>query len=258
MDRDSILEFQLEKPTTPDSALNYEFLRAKGLELVQRYAGSKWTDYNLHDPGVTILEYLCYAITDLAYRTGFDIKEILTGKDGKIDLEKNLFYPRHQVLTSKPILVNDFRKLIIDRVPEIHNVWIVPATDTKGKEGIKGLYNVLIQVNNEEVDRYLNTEISSEDKQLYKKKIIDQVRTVVNSQRSLGEDYHSFVVLDPAEIQIEADVVVERHQMHEEILADVYDMLMRTITPPIHFYSESQLEKEGWSVCGQIFRVIIP
>ncbi len=248
MDRDSILEFQLEKPTTPDSALNYEFLRAKGLELVQRYAGTKWTDYNLHDPGVTLLEYLCYAITDLAYRTGFDIKEILAGKDGKIDLEKNLFYPKHQVLTSKPILINDFRKFIIDKIPEVHNVWILPVTDTKGREGIKGLYNVLIQVNNEEVDQYLNAEISPEDRQAYKKKITDQVRTLINGQRSLGEDYHSFIVLDPADIEIEAEVVVERHQMHEEILADVYDMLIRTITPPIRFYSEAQLEKEGWSV----------
>lgn len=248
MDRDSILDFQLEKPTTPDSALNYEFLRAKGLELVQRYAGSKWTDYNLHDPGVTILEYLCYAITDLAYRSGFDIKDILAGKDGKIDLEKNLFYPKHQILTSKPVLINDFRKLIIDSIPEIHNAWILPVTDVKGKEGIRGLYNVYVQVNNEQVDQYLSSEISPDDKELYKNKIIDKVRSVVNGQRSLGEDYLSFTVLDPVNVEIEAEVVVERHQMHEEVLADVYDMLMRTITPPINFYSESHLEKEGWTI----------
>lgn len=254
MDRDSILEFQLEKPTAPDSAQNYEFLRAKGLELVQRYAGSKWTDYNLHDPGVTILEYLCYAITDLAYRTGFDIKEILTGKDGKIDLDKNLFYPKHQILTSKPILVNDFRKFIIDRIPAVHNVWIVPVADIKGKAGIRGLYHVLIQVNNGEADLYLHEGVSAEERQAYKIKISEQVKAVVNSQRSLGEDYESFIVLDPADIEIQAEVVVEKHQMHEEILADVYDKLIRTITPPIHFYSEEQLEKEGWSVediyCG--------
>lgn len=248
MDRDSITAFQLEKPTSPDSALNYEFLRAKGLSLVQRYAGSKWTDYNLHDPGVTILEYLCYAITDLAYRSRFDIADILAGKDGKVDLQKNLFYSRHQILTSKPVLINDFRKLIIDSVPEVHNAWLIPVTDAKGKEGSKGLYNVLIQVNNDQVNKYLNAELSPEDKELYKNKIIDQVKAVVNAQRSLGEDYHSFIVLNPVDVEIEAEVVVEKHQMHEEILADVYEMLIRTITPPIHFYSESQLEKEGWLV----------
>lgn len=254
MDRDSILEFQLEKPTIPDSALNYDFLRAKGLELVQLYAGSKWTDYNLHDPGVTILEYLCYAITDLAYRTGFDIREILADKEGKIDLAKNLFYPKHEILTSKPVLINDFRKLLIDRIPEIHNVWIQPVTDPKGREGIKGLYHVSIQVNDKEVEENLSADKTEDEREAYKQQIIGKVKTIINGQRSLGEDYHSFVVLDPAEIEIEAEVVMERHQMNEEVLADVYDMLMRTITPPIHFYTALQLEKEGWSTediyCG--------
>lgn len=247
MDRDSIIEYQLEKPTTPDSALNYAFLRAKVLELVQRYAGSKWTDYNLHDPGVTILEYICYAITDLAYRTGFDIREILADKEGKIDLHKNLFYPRHEILTSKPILINDFRKLIIDRVLEVHNVWIQPVTDAKGGENVKGLYNIFIQVNDKEVDENLNAEKTAEEKEAYKQKIIEQVKKVIHAQRSIGEDYHSLVVLEPADVEIEAEVVVDRHQMHEEVLAEVYEMLMKAITPPVRFYTESQLKKEGWA-----------
>jgi hypothetical protein len=29
-----------------------------------------WTDYEIHDPGITIMELLCYAITDLEYRDG--------------------------------------------------------------------------------------------------------------------------------------------------------------------------------------------
>lgn len=38
---------------------------------------STWTDFNSHDPGVTILDVLFYALTDLIYRTGFDIQDIL-------------------------------------------------------------------------------------------------------------------------------------------------------------------------------------
>ena len=30
----------------------------------------EWTDNNVHDPGTTVLEVLCYAITDLQYRNG--------------------------------------------------------------------------------------------------------------------------------------------------------------------------------------------
>ena len=33
--------------------------------LLQELCGETWTDYNLHDPGVSILEQLCYGLTDL-------------------------------------------------------------------------------------------------------------------------------------------------------------------------------------------------
>jgi hypothetical protein len=58
-------------PTLPTGplehiAIDYEALRAEGMRLLGRLAGAQWTDFNAHDPGVTILEQLCYAITDLA------------------------------------------------------------------------------------------------------------------------------------------------------------------------------------------------
>ncbi len=49
-------------------ALDFDFLRQEGIEHIQRLAGHRWTDYNHHEPGITILEQLCYALTDLAYR----------------------------------------------------------------------------------------------------------------------------------------------------------------------------------------------
>ncbi|MEM6726783.1 MAG: hypothetical protein AAF598_22285, partial [Bacteroidota bacterium] len=50
---------------------DYAFLRAEGIRLAQQLSGKIWTDYNHHDPGVTLLEQLCYALTDLGYRTDF-------------------------------------------------------------------------------------------------------------------------------------------------------------------------------------------
>ena len=49
-------------------ALDYAALRAAGLRHLERLAGHLWTDFNDHDPGITILEQLCYALTDVAYR----------------------------------------------------------------------------------------------------------------------------------------------------------------------------------------------
>ena len=53
----------------PDAtAMDFASLRQEALELIPRLAGENWTDYNTHDPGITILEQVCYALTDLAYR----------------------------------------------------------------------------------------------------------------------------------------------------------------------------------------------
>ena len=43
-------------------SMQYEFLLAKGIAFAQQFSGGLWSDFNYHDPGVTILEQLCYAI----------------------------------------------------------------------------------------------------------------------------------------------------------------------------------------------------
>ncbi|MCI5121750.1 MAG: hypothetical protein D3908_11275, partial [Candidatus Electrothrix sp. AUS4] len=60
-------------------------LRRQGLEYAQQLSGEIWTDYNLHDPGVTILEQLCFALTDLLYRTEYAVPDLLTGPNGELD-----------------------------------------------------------------------------------------------------------------------------------------------------------------------------
>ena len=51
--------------------MDYALLRDEGIKAIAKLAGNRWTDYNSHDPGITILETLCYAITDLSYRLAF-------------------------------------------------------------------------------------------------------------------------------------------------------------------------------------------
>ena len=67
-------------PEFKSDSENYDLLLEKGISLVQNYSGENWTDYNYHDPGVTLLEQLCYALTDLGYRTNFPIEDLLIGK----------------------------------------------------------------------------------------------------------------------------------------------------------------------------------
>ena len=102
---------------------DYAFLREAGLGYIEKLSGKIWTDYNEHDPGITILEALCYAITELGYRTGMPMEDLLTDADGKIASSQTLFTAKN-ILTQSPLNVNDYRKLLVDIVG-VHNAWFL-------------------------------------------------------------------------------------------------------------------------------------
>jgi len=63
-------------------SLDFDLLRAEGIQHLENLATEVWTDFNAHDPGITILELLSYAITDLGYRTRMlPIADLLAGND---------------------------------------------------------------------------------------------------------------------------------------------------------------------------------
>ena len=113
---------RLTLPTGPleHGALDYRFLRAEGIRLLERMGGDQWTDFNTHDPGITILEQLCYAITDLGYRIAYEIPDLLASGGG--DPYESL-YPAPEILTCHPVTLEDLRKLILD-VDGVGNAWI--------------------------------------------------------------------------------------------------------------------------------------
>src|ERR1700754_3618459 len=81
---------------------DYNFLRQKGQTYLEQMATAIWTDFNEHDPGITILEALCYAITELGYRTAFPIENLLTRPDGTL-LSGQCFYTAKKILTVNPL-----------------------------------------------------------------------------------------------------------------------------------------------------------
>ena len=58
------------------AALDPERLREIGLDTIRRLAAETWTDHLAHDPGITILESLAYAVADVAYRSQFPIADL--------------------------------------------------------------------------------------------------------------------------------------------------------------------------------------
>lgn len=113
-------------------AEDYTFLRSVGQKHIESLGHALWTDFNAHDPGITILEVLCYAISELGYRANFSIEDLLTGNDHKIS--NRTFFPCSEVMTNAPLTELDYRKAIID-VEGINNAWLVfSSLDDNGEQ----------------------------------------------------------------------------------------------------------------------------
>ena len=114
----------LKNNVKPDSQ-NYEKLRTLGLKYIEQFSKDVWTDYNVHDPGITTLEVLSYAITDIAYRTSLPLEDILARETG--DTIKDFFTAR-EILPCNPVTFDDLRKKIID-VEGVENAWVFSYND---------------------------------------------------------------------------------------------------------------------------------
>lgn len=106
-----------------------DFLREVARKKIEAFASDHWTDYNAHDPGITLLEMLVYAITDLSMRTHVDVHRLLEHAD------VSSFFPPEEVLSNAVFTLEDHERLLKAR-PEVRNVWIEALEAPSGHEGL--------------------------------------------------------------------------------------------------------------------------
>ena len=223
----------ISTPKYESKSMQYNFLRQLGVEWIQRISGNKWTDYNYHDPGITFLEQLCYALTDLGYRTNFPIQDLLLTSDDEFDLEKyNLLIPAHKIFPSAPLNLADYRKIIIQQIPNIKNAWIQPVEDNTF--GFNGIFNVLIQCDEEIIDNKLE-DIQSE------------VHQLLMQNRSLSTDFQSINILKKDNISISAKISIDSFILGESVLAEVYQKIEIAINPSVTFYDYEDMINKGYT-----------
>jgi hypothetical protein len=183
--------------------LDFQVLRDGGIAMLQRLCGELWTDYNLHDPGVTTLEQLVYGLTDLAYRTGFHMADYLTRADGKIDYAGQALYAPDAILCCEALTIDDYRRLIYDAIPEVAEIWIRHLDD--GQLSI-------------DVMRGLETGRRDKD---HKVPLEQLVRMVYCKHRSLGEDLYEVRVLAPRPYYLRGEIDTCGERSPAEILAQI-------------------------------------
>lgn len=209
---------------------DFQALRREGLVHIGKLSGKIWTDHNAHDPGVTILEELCYALIDLGYRTTLPIEDLLATPQPEATASTCIDRPHHdnfftpqEILSCNPTTVLDFRKLLLD-VDGVRNAWLEPD-----ETSVNGLYNVLIQ-----------KEPDTDDT-----KVCEAVMETLSAHRNLCEDFNTINVLCALKVGVHAEIEIEKTANASGVYAAILKAVQAYIAPELRYYTLQELLDKG-------------
>ena len=216
-------------------------LQKRTLDELQHLSGNVWTDYNPHDPGVTIADIANYALTELAYKLGFDLEDYLTDNDGRYPVEKYGLFTDNEVYPVSAVTEDDYRKLILAHFPVIENVKV--ETDCE-----QGIYHFRLR---------LSPFFKGPD-------ITERVRRFFHKHRNLCENVGEVTIEEPKNLLFSADMEIESEADATDVLVQVFYTSMQYLAGSVKIEPKPQdgfavLPPEEWydGPVGDL-RVVIP
>lgn len=221
-------QFYIQDKQLPMS-LDYQKLLEEALMYVQSHGGMQWTNLNTSDPGVTILDQVCYALTELGYCTQFPIEDILTEKNDKINFNDQ-FYKADEILTTAPVTAEDYIKLLVDSINEVSNASIkqlsIPGS-------LHNVYQVYLQLdftpNN--LDEAPN--------------ICQRAYHVLQQQRTMGEVFLMPKALSPKSVEIHGKLEIGNTISLSFLIKQLQEAFDMYIFPKLTGVGYDALEKAG-------------
>lgn len=181
-----------------DDPFAYAALREQAVALAQMLSGERWTDFNYHDPGVTLLEALCFALTESVFGAEQPLTDQLTAPDGRIHYHRLGLHAAEDILPCRPCTATDYMRCLLDRVPGALQAHAsMPGDD--------GLWRLALEVTTARTEG-----------------AVAAAARAYWAQRNLGEDIDDLPrVLQPHWCHLQLDLSVEGTRAPEEILAEL-------------------------------------
>jgi hypothetical protein len=249
--------------------LDFATLRKLGIQHIAELSGKIWTDHNLHDPGITMLEALCYVLTDLDYRTKLDFKDLISAPAGAAGGEDN-FYTAAQILGNNPLTITDIRRMLID-IKGVRNAWLIPIneaateaeyslvygcasgvldntrlTQEQSAVPLKGLYRVYIEPDDVYASAYEKDACGNDVFPL--DTVLTEIDNRLHAHRNLCEDFPDVVVLEKEPISLCLHIELAANYSPDDVLLNIYSSIQDFLSPAPVFYSLQQLLDKGRSM----------
>jgi len=240
--------------------LDFDKLRTEGIDYLGRLGGKLWTDHNVHDPGITILEMLCYALLDLGYRTNLPEADLFA-RNPEDKTPDNNFYTPAQILACNPLTITDFRKLLVD-IEGVKNAWLEVATNEHdgcrpvlpndpnlpgivvgGQSRTKDCVDYLNGLYHVSIDLEKDVELIKDpaEKQHYLDTMRDKIKNALMEHRNLCEDFIDIRFLCKYETGVCADIELDDNADVEKVYLDTVEQLRTFFSPAPHFYTLQEL-----------------
>lgn len=247
----------IRKISPPHPGMDFQGLRREGIERIIALSSDLWTDYNIHDPGITLLEVLCYAVTDLSYRANLPIEDLLAAHSGSMPPPG--LPPAGEVLTCHPVTAMDWRKLLID-IEGVKNAWVykdedaVPKFEIDTKSG-KIVFSGDISLNGlMQVRIDFDDAISASSKSVYEERVLATVRERLHAYRNLCEDFTQIDDVSVCGVQLCAALEIDEESNPNEIMAELRYRIQEFLTPTPRFYGlEEMLQRKGTRSFEELF-----
>lgn len=211
---------------------DFNFLKDEAIDYIQKHIGTEWTNFNPSDPGMTILDQVCYALTELGYCTDFTIPDILTDSNGNMEIE-NQFYLPYKILTTAPYTIEDYIKYLVDGIEDIYNVTI--TTFNNNIQPFNRVYQVYLYINPDITD---TAELNN---------ICKSAFYYLNQSRNIGELFNMPIALQPQNYGIGGKIELEKEVDEHAVLLDLQNKIRTYIFPKITQVSYETLKENGYN-----------
>jgi hypothetical protein len=236
----------------PEPAFDARALFAEGLEQVRSSSRALWTDHNTHDPGITMLELLCYALTELGYRAALPFTDLIASATDNATASAAQFHAPRRILPNRALTELDWRKWLID-LDGVKNAWVEAVTDVKlyadlrlrelrttppphadqAEVPLAGLYRARLEF------------MDGIGTQAEREATLKAARGALEAQRNLCEDWIEVRAVRCQYFALCAEVELDNAADVTEVAAQLLFAVGEAIAPPVLSYTLDQMLARG-------------
>lgn len=183
--------------------LGFDALRLQAITAAQRASGELWTDYNLHDPGVSLLEALCFALTEDLFAARHPVPQLLGlgPQDGAAAWARFGLHTPQALLPCHPCTGPDWETWLLQQLPYARQLSMRPL-------GRTGLWRMALQSHAD----------TAKDRQALRSKALQAYWP----ERNLGEDLAGAPqMLRPRWVALKVSLQIEGHRDVCELLVEL-------------------------------------